>query len=219
MPISPQSPTSGIQAQWDRFDRWAKRYLRKTKELVDDLKARRLVDTPDYLCLLQWAEYKGIFVPPHEIDDLQVLEKRAKEKIEFLRGYLVDISFDGAEFMHIKSKFLPLQYQSKCNSSMGFWFEQWLDNAHPGAYHGYQGFDVVLFASAVSDIDFESVNTILPFDEIFIRQSCGLPWDQARANQVVQEIKADLGMGKRHFIRVDGVGSSLISVTFNKQMV
>ena len=216
----PQSqPHPDIQTQWDRFERWANRFRRATRTLVDELSARDTVDTPDYLSLLQWSEYEGGLVPPHENDELEVLAERAKEKIKFLRGYLVDISFDGAEFMALKSNFLSSQYQSRCDSAMGFWFEQWPENSRPGAYHGFQGWDVVLFAASHKQIDFESVNNILPFDRLFIRQAKGISWSESHARMITRDIKDDLGMSQRQFSKIHGVGSSMISITFNKQML
>lgn len=212
-------PTSDVQAQWDRFERWATRFRRSTSSIVDDLSEKELVDTPDYLFLLRRSEQEGFVEPPHESGDLYALEERAKEKIAFLRGYLVDISFDGAEFMALKSQFLTLQYQSRCDSAMGFWFVQWPGNSRPGAYHSFQEDEVALFAKSPNDIDFESVNNILPFDRIFIRQAEGVPWSEARAREIRQAIKSDLGMGHRQFSKIIGVGSSMLSITFNKHML
>ena len=187
--------------------------------MVDDLSEKELVDTSDYLFLLEWSEYEGGLEPPHESGDLRVLEERAKAKIAFLRGYLADISFDGAEFMALKSAFLSLQYQSRCDSAMGFWFEQWPENSRPGVYHSFQGWDVVLFAMSPEDIDFESVNNILPFDRMFVRRAGGAPWAEIEAREIVRAVKDDLGMSRPQFAKIHGVGSSMISITFNKHML
>ena len=217
--MSQRRPNPDIQSQWDRFERWVTRFRRTTSSIVDDLTKKELVDTPDYLFLLRWSEYRGLMVPPHECGDLQMLEERAKEKISFLRGYLVDISFDGAEFMALKSSFLTLQYQSRCDSVMGFWFEQWPENSRPGAYHSFQEDEVALFAISPNDIDFESVNNILPFDRIFIKQAGGASWSELKAKEIRQVIKNDLGMSQQQFAKIIGVGSPMISITFNKRML
>lgn len=217
--MSPTKPAPDIQSQWLRFERWATRFRKATSSLVNELSRQELVDTSDYLCLLKWDEYEGVIVPPHELNELDVLRERAEEKIAFLRGYLVDISFDGSQFMAMHSGFLSLQYQSRCDLAMGFWFEQWPTNSRPGGYFGFQGWDVVLFAASPQDIDFESVNNILPFDRLFIRQAKGVPWTEARAREITRRIKDDLGVSPRKFAKIHGVGSSMISITFNKNML
>jgi len=207
-----------IPTQWDRFDRWATRFQSRSRSIALDLLEKEDVDTPDYLFLLRPTEYQGHVMPPHETDDLGELEVRAKEKISFLRGYFVDISFDGAEFMELKGSFLTQQYQSRCHAAMGFWFKQWEENPRAGAYHGFQGDEISLFALSPKDIDFESVDCVLPFDKIYIRQAGGVPWPELRAKEIKEEIMSDLGMNHRKFAEIDGIGTSMISITFDRDM-
>ena len=208
-----------IQQQWDRFERWASRFRKSTVRLFDELSERDVIDSQDYLYLLNASELEGAEEAAHEKGSLAVLVERANEKINFLRGYMVDISFDGPEFMALNSRFLTLQYQSRCNSAFGFWFEQWVENPTPGGYHGFQGLDAVLFADSAKDIDFESVRNILPFDTVLVRQPNGAIWSNSQARELVQIIKDDLGLSRRKFFNLDGIGSSLITITFKQRFI
>ena len=66
----------------------------------------------------QWYELNQDIIFDVNIPESE-LSTRISQKINFIRGYLMDISFDGPEFMAKHSDFLTLQYPSKCNNFYG----------------------------------------------------------------------------------------------------
>ena len=118
---------------------------------------------------------------------------RLSNKVSFLRGYLVDISFDGPEFMATHSNFLTSQYPSKCNNSIGVWLEQNLEGEiEPGGYFGFREFDVNFFCKSIEEIDLASMRNILSFDRMFIRRPKGRDWDSSSASDILRIVKEDL---------------------------
>jgi hypothetical protein len=181
-----------VQSFWDRFEQWVYRYRKTCHQAIEDI----------FDC--GYSDFDGglFLCKPHELNldiilDLNLTESdlydRIAEKISLLRGYLVDISFDGPEFMYRHSRFLTSQYPSKCNNSIGIWFEQDLEGeVEVGEYFGFQGFDANLFCKSIEDIDLSSIRTVLPYNRMFVRRQKGQPWDTQSVTTVLQQIKDDL---------------------------
>ncbi len=128
------------------------------------------------------------------------LVQRVKAKISFLRGYLVYISYDGAEFMDSQSSFLTLQYPSRCNNVWGIWLEQEVrEGMEPGDHFGYDGMEVSIFVKEISGFDFASAHTILPFDRIHLRRPKGARWARQAVEIAIEEIRNDLGFDGLEF--------------------
>jgi len=183
--------TQSIQDVWDKFERWAYRYKKACENTAAELIDCGYSDHDVGLCLSKWHELNQDFW------DLNISESelstRISQKINFIRGYLVDISFDGSEFMAKHSGFLTLQYPSKCNNSMGIWLDQDLEgDIEAGGYFGFQDFDINVFCKSMADIDLASMRNILPFDRMYIRRPKGLVWDKSSICNVVQQVKEDI---------------------------
>ena len=130
-----------VEEHWVRFERWAGRYRKACVDQVMDDDHGENEDPSAWLFgasvseLMTMAGGNG---PPDFSEDIK---RRLSEKIAFLRGYFVDVSFDGPDFIGKKSSFLTLQYPRRCNNALGFWFEQDIEGKpETGAYPGFQGF-------------------------------------------------------------------------------
>jgi len=160
---------------------------------------------------------KSSEVDCYEFDSswIDILEERIKSKIGFIRGYLVDISFDGPVFMSKHSQFLTLQYPSRCENALGIWLEQDLQgDAESGGYFGYQGWDVSLFVNRISDVDMAAVRNILPFDSMWLRKPGSAPWRKEEIKQLTGHLKQDLECdGNLHKMRA-GMDGHLLKVEF-----
>lgn len=181
-----------VQNVWDSFDRWAHRYRKTCHQTIEEIFDCGYSDFDGGLFLCKQHELNLDLIFDFNITKSDLYD-RITEKINLLRGYFVDISFDGPEFMYLHSRFLNLQYPSKCNNSIGMWFEQDLEGEiDAGAYFGFQGFDANLFCKSIEDVDLASVRNILPYNRMFVRRQKGKPWDTQSANSVLQQIKYDL---------------------------
>ena len=203
--------TRSIQDTWDKFERWAYRYKKVCHGTIEEMFDCGYSDFDSGLFLQKW----------HELNqDINVSESelytRVSNKIKFLRGYLVDISFDGPEFMAKHSNFLTLQYPGKCNNSMGVWLEQDLEGEiEAGSYFGFKEFDVSFFCKSFKVVDLSSMRNILPFDRMFVRLPKGQNWDTDSVNNVVKQIKEDLEFDYSVKIQTDGNESGeLLSMRF-----
>ena len=184
--------TRSILDTWDTFNRWVCRYTKVCHTAINDICERGYSDS-DALFLQEYYEINGDLWLDLEIAHSELYE-RISNKIAFLRGYLVDISFDGEEFMDRKSNFLSLQYPTRCNKAIGVWLHQELKKRmEAGAYFGFQESDVSFFCKDIKDVDLASMRNILPFDEMFLRLPAGRHWDASTADEVIEKINNDLG--------------------------
>lgn len=196
--------TRSRQDTWDKFERWAYRYKKVCHKVIEEIFDCGYSDFDGGLFLQKWHELNQDIVLDLNVSESE-LSTRISNKINFLRGYLVDISFDGPEFMAQHSNFLTLQYPSKCNNSIGVWLEQNLEGEiEAGGYFGFQDFDVNFFCKSIKDVDLASMRNILPFDRMFVRRPKGQTWDTISVNNVVQQVKEDLECDYTVKIQTDG---------------
>jgi hypothetical protein len=184
--------TGSVQDTWDKFERWAYRYKKVCHRAIKEMLDRGYSDFDEGLFLQKWDELNYDIILDLNLSESD-LSTRISKKLKFLRGYLVDISFDGPEFMAKHSNFLTRQYPSKCNNSIGVWLEQNVEGEiEAGGYFGFQGFDVNFFCESLEDVDLASMRNILPFDRMFVRRPKGQTWDAASINDVMQRVKYDI---------------------------
>lgn len=197
---------NSIQDVWDRFEAWQRRYRRRCYQVIDEMEEQGYADPMEGLFLRKPQELCGDLISDFLLDS-DDLKNRIDKKIEFLRGYLVDISFDGPEYMDKCSRFLPCQYPSRCNNATGLWLEQDLEHEpmEPGLYHGFQDFEVQIFCKKIVDIDLASMRSVLPFDILHARLPKGEGWTRESSNQLVSEIRSDLEFDEEQF-DVDVIG-------------
>jgi len=185
--------TPSMQDNWGRFERWSRRYLRKSADFV----AAHWDDgdwyDPRWLAYANRSElgspdaYESI----HDMEE--EVERRVQQKLRFLRAYLVDISVDGPAFMAAKSHFLSCQYPSRCSTAWGFWFEQSLKGeVKAGSYPGFQEVEAHLFLNTPTDADFGSIRSVLPFDTLIVRRPHGELWYPESAKALVVELRKDM---------------------------
>jgi len=182
--------TRSIQDTWNKFERWSHRYKKVCHKVIKEIIKYDSSDLDKGLFLQNSHEFHqdlGYYNSESE------LLTRISRKIDFLRGYLVDISFDGPEFMAQQSDFLTQQYPSRCDNSIGVWLEQSREgDIECGAYFGFQDFDVSFFCKSIKDVDLASMRNILPFDHIIVRRPKNQIWDKISVNNFVQQVNKDL---------------------------
>ena len=183
--------SESIQQVWDRIERWLRRYTKVARETAREM-CDGGYDEAGNLFASKAFEIGGDALVDFSLTEEDLLE-RIKSKISFVRGYLVDISFDGPVFMSKHSGFLTLQYPSRCERALGIWLEQDLEGEiEAGDYFGFQDFDVSLFVNCISDVDVASMRCILPFDTMRLRKSVGVPWLKQEVKDLTSHLKQDL---------------------------
>jgi len=166
-------------AGWRRFEAWAKRFAESA------LKKPRSNAETIFLADYNWVE--SIYEYP-----AARFHDAAAQKIAFMRAYLVDMSFDSTDFnTDVKELLLP-QGRIRAPKTLGFWFAQ-TDIAQFGAgtSHHFQGSQMPLFATSIKQIDFATVCSILPYDEIVIRNPEG-NWEKSDLAKISRRISNDL---------------------------
>jgi hypothetical protein len=208
--------TDTIQGVWDKFERWSKRYEKVGQKIIDEMFYQGTSDSNAALFICKSEEIDLDLTIEMNIEQDELID-RINRKIAFLRGYLVNISFDGAEFMTKNSGFLACQYPSKCSNAIGVWLEQDLEgDPRPGSHFGFQDFDVSFFSNTLEDVDFASMWSILPFDRMFIRRPKGVNWDKRSVKEVVEIIRSDLRFDYAVKMKVDsGVNRNLLCISVN----
>lgn len=205
------------QDSWEKFERWALRYEKKCRALIKTICKQ---DNQDFgsneLFLKERREVENNQSLGHlpEAD----LVNRILQKIGFLQAYLVDISFDGGEFMRNKSNFLTAQYPSKCDNSLGIWLERDVENLSEDNifYHHFNGLSVNVFCKSITDVDLASMYNVLPYDRMFLRQPKGQNWDDVSVETLVNDVREDLEFDYSVEIKADyNENDSLLELSFN----
>jgi hypothetical protein len=177
---------------WRKFERWAYRYRRVGSQTIKDISSRGYCEPHEQLFLNTPYELNVDWILDLNLSELDLVS-RLKEKISFLRGYLVDISYDGAAHMQRYSRFLSQQYPSRCNKSLGLFFEQAMTpDCEAGSYFGFQGFQANLFCGTFNEIDITSIRNILPFNRLYVRRPYGGAWNSRFVKTIIKEVKNGL---------------------------
>jgi len=182
--------SKSTQDIWDNFEKWKDMYTYAMEDEIEKYLEDGYSDS-DFLFIAMCDDLAYDMLEVY-IDLEEVIRDRVQNKIKFLRGYLVDISEDGADFMNNKSKFLSAQLPYKCDNAYGIWLRQGEDNEEAGGYFGYQGNEMNVFCKNIEDIDLASMRNIQPFDKIFIRRPKGEKWTLKKAKEIRQLVKDDL---------------------------
>lgn len=185
--------TQNKQDAWERFERWAARYENKSFEFIEKICSNEGNVFADNDLFIQKKEEVQRQLPLSLLSE-SALQDRITDKIGFLRAYLVDISFDGPEFMNDKSNFLSLQYPGKCDNALGVWLEKdgesLPEDFLPSDY--FDKLNVSFFCKNINDVDLASMYSVLPFDRMFLRRPKGRKWDKAAIDMLIHQIKEDL---------------------------
>lgn len=207
--------TRSTQKSWDKFERWVSRYRKVSLRAIEELLDSEYPDFDGGLFLCKNFELNLDLIFDFHVLKSE-LSSRVENKISFLRGYLVDISFDGPEFVERHSNFLTQQYPSKCNNAIGVWLEQDLEgNLEAGSYFGFQKFDVSFFCKNIKDVDLASMRSILPFDRMFVRLPKGQTWDATTDKAMLEQIEEDLKFDYSVTIHPKDIGhGDLFSMNF-----
>ena len=186
-----------------KYRQWRDDYYEVCKKAIDEMLENGNAGSDKGLFLCKWNELNHDLIADLSLPEDE-LEIRVVNKLNFIRGYMIDISFDGEQFVDEKSTFLSLQYPNKCNDALGVWLEQDLGGKiETGAYFGFQKFDISFFCNDISDVDLASMREVLLFNKIFLRRPKGVNWDTGNANDVYQKIKNDLEFDYEVDITID----------------
>lgn len=182
--------TESVQQVWDRFERWVARYNRTMSREIDKIVDAEGCESIMLPLARHWQIGGDLIVGFHEGEDFR---KVVRERISFFRAYLCDISFDGGEFMSRFSQFLPLQYPSRCERTLGVWLEQELEGEpEAGSDFGFQGFDASFFVKSLKDVDMASMRSVLPFDQMYLRKADGDEWSKREVKDLKEHLQRDL---------------------------
>ena len=149
---------TAIDDMWRSFNRWQKRYSKSvvsSKAGLHNWKFSELLKEPT----LTKTE----------------INRRLHLKFDFFKGYLVDLSSDGPEYMQDHGrKLLTYQYPKRCNSSYGVWLyvADYGKDDFPSIFFSEQ--EISIFTPDIELLDWASMWSIIPFDYVYIR----LPYEQ-----------------------------------------
>ena len=177
----PKTKIPSIDKQWQYFERWEEKFIKAAARA----ERRRGNSRPgeDLFLAAPWEEDWTI--------DMEGISKRAAEKIDFLRAYLRDISFDGPEFMAQCSSFLDLQFPSACEDVYSFLIMQDIEQEIP--IPDFSGYWMRIFLKELTDIDFSSAFSVMPFHDIQITKPKNQTWTSKQIQSAIRTIKHDLG--------------------------
>jgi hypothetical protein len=186
---------------WTRFERWAYRYKKVCDKVIEEIAAG--VDIDELFLQKAYELHSGLILDWSK--DESELSGRIDSRVNFIRGYLANISFDGPQFMSAHSKFLPLQYPSRCNNAFCVWLDQESEGElESGSYFGFQEFDVSFFCNSLDDIDLASMRSVVAFNRMTMRRPKGRHWDTVSVNEAVKRIKYDLEFDYSVETKADG---------------
>ena len=173
---------------WEVFERWAKRF-----------KAKAAVDQRYAYCLSNADEVSYLFESSDLNLDLSDFEYpsnakgRIRDRISFLRDYLVDISFDGGDFHATVKKLLASQAPRACPVGYMIWLGvNDLDALQPQGTLHFRGVGTALFCKEFDDYYFASVINVAPFETVFVRNKRGADWSREDAHAFLANLKDDL---------------------------
>ncbi|MBE0507576.1 MAG: hypothetical protein IBX50_12825 [Marinospirillum sp.] len=199
---------------WEKFECWKKQYQSVFHKLIEEIMSCGYSDFDGGFCFRKWHELNQDLVLDLNVSESE-LSNRIIDKIQFIKGYLVDIYFDGPDFADKYYNFLEFQCPSKCDNAIGIWLEQDLEGeVEAGSYFGFQGFDMNIFCRSVDDIDLASMRNILPFDRMYLRQPKGKIWDEQSIRSVVQQVKEDIEFDYEVIVTPSNKSEELLSINF-----
>ena len=114
------------QDTWNKFERWAYRYKTVCHRVIEEMFDCEYPNYDEGLFLRKSQELNQDIVLESDVSESKELSTRIYRKINFLRGYLVDISYDGPDFMAKYSYFVTLEFTSRCINSLGIWLEHYI---------------------------------------------------------------------------------------------
>jgi hypothetical protein len=98
---------------WEVFERWAKRFRATARE---DRYAFCLSKANDIV-----GSFDGRLAEPSDFEQPSDVDRRVRDRIAFLRDYLLDISFDGGDFHATVKKLLACQAPRACPKCYAIW--------------------------------------------------------------------------------------------------
>ena len=205
-----------IQGHWDRFERWRKRFEAASAAHLDRFDDESLEDESfdfsELLYVASWDEWLGLSSHAGAVEIASGAPNQVNEKVEFVRAYFRDISFDGPVFMEHFSKFLTCQYPSRCDSAYAFWFDQGeVSLETPWVLES------ALFLPSIDAVDYYSIMEILEFQAVRIRAPRGREWFDGEARNIAAHIKQDLAQdGLDVVIRARSIDGELMELTLKK---
>ena len=187
----------------EKYRQWRDSYKKVCDKTIDEMLENRNAGSDNGLFLCKWSELNQDLVADLSLPETE-LETRVVNKLNFIRGYMIDISFDGDQFVDEKSAFLSLQFPDQCNDALGVWLEQDLeDRIETGGYYGFQKFNMSFFCNDIVDVDLASMRGVLRFNKMYLRRPKGVNWDTENAKDVLQKIKDDLEFDYEVDITID----------------
>lgn len=167
-----------IRAGWRAFGAWARRFA---------ISASGLWTRPrDKIFLCDEFEIQQL----ESVD--AVSSESAAESISFMRAYISMMALESGHFERDVKKLLAHQGRLRAPRSFGLWFSQ-SDPARFGAGGSsvFQSHHARMFCGTLEQVDFADVCSILPFDNLIIRNPDG-PWTADRVQSAVNSNRADL---------------------------
>ncbi len=181
------------QEIWDKFDRWSQRYLTSGQRVIERM-LRKGYSTA--LAQIPFASADEFLRDLDIIEDLgyteEMLQNRLHRRIDFLSKYLVDISFDGPEFMQKKSEFIWDQKHGENKTLFSIWLIQDDTNHRGRKQFEPSGHDISFFCNDINQVDLSSMRSAYPYDIIHAWHPNMKPWDAKMINNFINNIEEDL---------------------------
>ena len=182
-----------VSDTWDEFERWSQRYLRFGQVAIKRILRRGYITTLGQIPFASSSEF---------LDDIDLIERsgyteemlkeKLQSRIDFFSKYLVDISFDGPEFMQKKSEFIWSQTLRENKTQLSIWLVQDDTDSRGRKQFEFPGRDISFVCKDINDVDFSSMYSVHPFDRILAWRPSLERWDVDSMNNFIRSVEGDL---------------------------
>ena len=185
---------TNIPSVWNKFERWERRYIKSGQTAIERILTKGYSTALDQISFATADEFLRDL---DHVEDLSyytkdMLLKRLYDRVDFFRTYLVDISFDGSEFMQQKSEFILKQNFRGSQSMYSIWLVQDYDDRSSSIHPNISKNEIGFTCDDIDDVDLASMYSVLPFNRIFAWQPKLLRWDDTSMNEFIDKVDDDL---------------------------
>lgn len=183
-----------IPSVWNKFERWERRYMKSGQTAIERILKKGYSTAFDQIPFATADEFLRDL---DHVEDLSyytkdMLLKRLCDRVDFFRTYLVDISFDGPEFMQQKSKFILKQNFRGGQSMYSILLLQDYDDRSSSIHPNISKNEIGFTCNDIDDVDLASMYSVLPFNRIFAWQPKLLRWEDTSMNEFIEKVDDDL---------------------------
>ena len=185
---------TNIQDVWNKFERWERRYMKSGQTAIEALLRKGSSTAAEEIPFATADEFLRDFdlIVGMSYYTEDMLQKRLTDRIGFFRKYLVDISFDGPEFMQKKSEFVWKQNFRGSQSMFCIWLAQDYADRSSSIHPNISKSEIGFTCKNIDEVDLASMYSVLPFNRIFAWRPNIDRWNTELINSFIEKVDVDL---------------------------